>query len=126
MTDTRAWKKITGRQGDWNARVEYDDGSIEELACVHDRFWREGRAYHDPWEGAHLRNSQKFQKHLELMRSKQRVVMTSNKMDRSRLRGHGAMKRLNYRGVFNIKDFISDENGTRFTINGGVPKSRKV
>jgi hypothetical protein len=41
MTDTRAWKKITGRQSDWDARGEYDDGSIEELACVHDRFWRE-------------------------------------------------------------------------------------
>jgi len=36
------------------------------------------------------------------------------------------MKRLNYRGVFNIKDFISDENGIRFTINGGVPQRRKV
>ena len=36
MTDTRAWKKITGRQGDWNARVEYDDGSIEVLTTPND------------------------------------------------------------------------------------------
>src|SRR6516225_9246141 len=114
-------KNIRGRQGDWNALVEYDDGSTETLPCVHDHFWREGREYHDLWNGADLRHTNKFQTHMELMRSKRRVVMTRNEMDPSRSRGHGTMKRTGYRGVFNIKNFVFNDDGIHFTIDGGVP-----
>jgi hypothetical protein len=118
------WKKITGRQGDWTAMVQYDDGSTEALACAHDRFWREGRQYHDPWNGGDMRHTKKFEKYIELMQSKKRVVMTANEMDANRTRGHGAMKRVGYRGVFNIENFIADDGGIRFTINGGIPRCR--
>ncbi len=118
----KRWKSIKGSQGAWNAKVEYDDGSTEVLACVHDRFWREGRQYHDPWNGGDMRQSKKFQDHIDLMRSKGRVIMTSNKMDVNRARGAGAMKRLGYRGIFNIENFTCDDRGIRFLINGGISK----
>ena len=118
-------KNIRGRQGDWNALVEYDDGSTETLPCVHDHFWREGREYHDLWNGADLRHTNKFQTHMELMRSKRRVVMTRNETDPSRSRGHGTMKRTGYRGVFNIKNFVFNDDGIHFTIDGGVPMIQK-
>jgi hypothetical protein len=119
------WKKITGRQGDWNAIATYDDDSTDLLACVHDRFWREGRQYHDPWNGADLRNTEKFKKHIELMRSKKRVIMTQNEMDLRRTHGPGAMKRTGYRGIFNIENFSFDDDGIRVTINGGIPQCRQ-
>ena len=59
------------------------------------------------------------------MRSKKRVIMTQNEMDLRRTHGPGAMKRTGYRGIFNIENFSFDDDGIRFTINGGIPQCRQ-
>jgi hypothetical protein len=92
------------------------------LACVHDRFWLNGNHYHDPWDGEGLRETKKFRDHIELMRTKKRVIVTSNETNLSRRRGHAQMKRVGYRGVFNIDNFVFNDAGMDFDFIGGIPR----
>ena len=80
--------KIRGSQGSWEAQVTYPDGRKEILPCVHQHFWKSGPSgpgYDDPWT-PDLRKSAKFAKHVELIRSKGRVILTADKIDRSKTR----------------------------------------
>jgi hypothetical protein len=114
---------IKGNQGVWNAKVEYDDGSVEILACVHDRCWVSGNHYHDAWDGPRAkiaRKTKKFRDHVELMRTRKRVIVTSNETH-----GIRAQTRVGYRGVFNIDNFtFSEADGVSFDFVGGIPKTK--
>jgi hypothetical protein len=109
--------RIKGSQGSWEAEVRYEDGHTEILACLHDHFWRntpDGPYYNDPWT-PELRTTAKFLKHVEVIKSTGRVIMTSDKIDPSKERGAaGYFTRTGYIAVFTIDNFVLDEDSMRF------------
>ena len=77
--------KFKSSQGSWEADVTYSDGGREVLACVHKYFFKRDAAsfyYDDPWT-PDLRESTKFAKHVELIRSKGRVILTTDDVEES-------------------------------------------
>lgn len=60
----------------------YADGSKEVLPCVHQYFWK----------------STKFAKHIDLLRSKRRVVLTEDKITENKGRAEGFFERISYIG----------------------------
>ncbi len=96
--------------------MTYPDGRKEVLAGVHQHFWKSdtsGSYYDDPWT-PDLRKSAKFAKHVELMRSKGRVILTTDKIDESKNRGEGFFERTGYIAVYKIDNLIIDDKGMRF------------
>ena len=96
--------------------MTYPDRRKEVLACVHQHFWRSGPSgpcYDDPW-ASDLRKSPKFTKHVELIRSKGRVILTTDKIDESKNRGEGFFERTGYIAVYNIDGLVLDDEGMRF------------
>lgn len=110
--------KFKGSQGSWEAEVTYSDGSSEALACVHKRFFKRDAAgfyyYYDDPCTLPLRESAKFAKHVELIRSKGRVILTTHDVTESKGRGEGFFKRTGYVAVYPISDFVLDDDGMRF------------
>ena len=114
--------KIKGSQGSWEAEVTYPDGRQEVLACVHEYFWKKGPSgacYDDPWT-PELLKSNKFIKHVDLMRTKGRVIVTKDDVNKSKNRGAGFFARTGYVGVFDIDGLVVDDNGTRFNFTRRV------
>ena len=108
--------KIRGSQGSWEAQVTYPDGRKEILPCVHQHFWKSGPSgpgYDDPWT-PDLRKSAKFAKHVELIRSKGRLILTADKIDRSKTRDERFFERTGYIAVYNIDGLIVDDEGMRW------------
>ena len=120
-------QKIKGSQGSWEAEVTYGDGTKEVLACVHQHYWRNGPSgpyYDDPWatnQGYAIRDSAKFSKHIALIRSKGRVILTTDKIDESKQRAEGFFQRTGYVAVYDIADFVLDDRGMRFRFVGRIP-----
>ena len=75
--------KCKGSQGSWEATVIYPDKTQEVLACGHE-FWVKGGPhglrYYDPWTPELMRTN-KFAKHVELLKSKGRVIITSDEIN---------------------------------------------
>jgi len=70
---------IEGRQGQWWAKVQYDDGIIERVPCVHGLYWSVGNHYHDSWERRpELMRTKKFAEHAEMLRTLKRCVVTDS------------------------------------------------
>ena len=119
--------KFKGSQGSWEAEVTYSDGSEEVLACVHKHYFKRGDAgyyYSDPWT-PELLQSAKFAKHVELIRSKGRVILTTDGIDeRKRGRGEGVFKRTGYVGVYPISDLVIDNEGMHFRFVGSPIRPR--
>jgi hypothetical protein len=108
--------KIRGSQGSWEAQVSYPDGRKEVLACVHQHFWKSGPSgpcYDDPWT-PELRETAKFAKHVDLIRTKGRVILTTDNINESKNRGEGFFERTGYVAVYNIDDLVVDDEGLRF------------
>ncbi len=113
--------KFKGSQGSWEAEVTYSDGSREVLACVHKHYFKrdaDGFYYEDPWT-PELRQTAKFAKHVELIHSKGRVILTTDDVNESRGRGEGFFKRTGYVAVYPVSDFVIDDNSMRFRF--GIP-----
>ena len=107
--------KIKGSQGSWEAEVTYPDERKEVLACLHQYYMKggpSGPTYNDPWT-PELRISTKFAKHVELIRSKGRVILTSDDINEGKGRGGGFFSRTGYIAVYGIDDFIIDDEGMR-------------
>jgi hypothetical protein len=116
-------KKILGAQGSWEATVTYSSGRQEELACVHQYYWRndgKGPWYEDPWT-PQLRQTPKFAKHVALIQSSQRVILTTDKINEVKKRGEGFFERTGYVAVFTIVDFALDDQGMRFHFKERIP-----
>lgn len=100
MTDIYV-KKFKGSQGScWEAEVTYSVGSREVLACVHKYFFKrdaEGLYYSDPFT-AELLQTTKFAKHADLIRSKGRVILTTDAVNESGGRGRRFFQALRLRG----------------------------
>jgi hypothetical protein len=108
--------KIKGSQGSWEATVSYPDKRKEVLACVHKHFWKvgpSGPCYDDPWT-PELRKTSKFANHVELIRTTQRLILTTDDVDESKRRGEGYFRRTGYIGIYTIEDFVVDDSGMRF------------
>jgi hypothetical protein len=114
--------KFKGSQGSWEAEVTYSDGSKEVLPCVHKHYFKRDADgffhYEDPWT-EELRQSKKFAKQVELMRSKGRVILTTDDFDESKGRNEGCFKRTGYVAVYPISDFVIDDTGMHFRF--GIP-----
>jgi hypothetical protein len=106
-------KDIKGQRGSWQAHVTYTDGTEEELACVHKQLAAAWPLYNDPWT-PELRITGRFAKHVELIDSKRRVVLTDDLVDESKNRGEGYFERSNTITVYDISDFALDDAGMRF------------
>jgi hypothetical protein len=106
--------KIVGAQGSWSARATYDDGAQETLACVHKHYLK-NTEYEDPWT-PDLRQSQKFAEHVDLIRKRNRVILTTDDVDPSKLPGRGFFKRTGYVAVHAIGDFVLDQTSMRFRL----------
>ncbi len=85
--------------------MTYPDGRKEVLPCVHKYFWKvdqRGPYYDDPWaspadeQSYAIRQSGKFAKHVALIRSKGRVVLTTDDVTESKRRAEGFFKRTGY------------------------------
>jgi hypothetical protein len=102
--------KFKGSQGSWEAEVTYSDGSKEVLACVHKHYFKRDADgfyyYHDPYLALteHFRST-KFTKQIELIRSKGRVILTTDEVDESKEFDVGFLKRTGYVAVYPISDF---------------------
>ena len=84
------------------SEVSYSDGTKEVLACVHKHYFKrdaDGYYYEDPWTPEH-RQTTKFAKHIELIRSKGRVILTTDDFNQSKGRGEGCFKRTGYVAVY--------------------------
>jgi hypothetical protein len=119
----KAVKKITGSQGTWQVTVKYDDGTTDVLPCVHQYFWQNapgGPYYDDPLDEGDggIGDTNKFQKHVALIREKGRVVLTT---DESKGRGKGFFQRTGYVAVYSIADFTLDETRVRFRFDDRFP-----
>jgi hypothetical protein len=109
-------------QGSWEAEVTYSDGSREILACVHKHWFKRdagGFYYEDPWT-PELRQTAKFATHVEMIRSKGRVILTTDEINQSKRRGEGFFKRTGYIGVYPISDFVVDDESTRFRFGSPI------
>jgi hypothetical protein len=118
-------KKILGAQGSWEAKVTYSDGRQEELACVHKHYWKKDAAgffYEDPWT-PQLRQTQKFAKHVDLIRSVQRVVLTTDNINEAKNRGEGFFERTGYIAVYKIEEFVLDDQSMRFRFKQRIPNA---
>ena len=127
---TKQVKKFKGSQGSWEVTVDYTDGSREILPCVHQHFFRvdaeRGYCYDNSWEaGEEVRKTAKFAKHVELIRSKKRVVLTSDDVDESRGRGESRFKRTGYIFVSDVADVVVDNAGLRFRFVGTPLRKRR-
>ena len=69
-------KKFTGSQGSWEVRVDYTDGTKEVLPCAH-KYHLDGLCYNDPWSDE-LRALPRYQRHIDLIREKRKVVLTTD------------------------------------------------
>jgi hypothetical protein len=110
--------KFKGSQGSWEAEVTYSDGSKEVLACVHKLYFKrdaDGFYYHDPHCAVpeHVR-SPKLTKQIELMRSKGRVILTTDEIIGSDELDPGYFKRTGYVAVYAISDLVIDDDGMHF------------
>jgi hypothetical protein len=117
--------KFKGSQGSWEAEVTYSDGSKETLACVHKHYFKRcadgGFGYHDPHLAVseHVR-SPKFTRQIELIRSKGRVILTTDDVDESSELDPGSFKRTGYVAVYPISDFVIDDKGMRFRFGNPI------
>lgn len=114
--------KFKGSQGSWDAEVTFSDGSKEVLPCVHKHFFKRDAAgfyYEDPWT-PELRRGSKFAKQVELMRSKGRVILTTDDLDESKGRGEGCFKRTGYVAVYPISDLLIDDAGMHFRFGNPI------
>ena len=106
--------KFVGAQGSWNALAVYDDGAQETLACVH-KHYLQNTDYEDFWT-LDLRQLPKFAEHIDLIRERNRVILTTDDVDPSKLPGRGFFKRTGYVAVYAIGDFVLDETSMRFRL----------
>jgi hypothetical protein len=117
--------RCKGSQGQWQATVTYNDGTQEILPCVHSFFWRAGRHFHDPWTPEWFTKT-KFKKHVALIKEKMRVIVTDSDVDPRKVRivgrGHGAIKRLGYKGIFTIENLVINEQGVSFDFAGSYAR----
>jgi hypothetical protein len=116
--------KFKGVQGSWEAEVTYSDGSKEALACVHKHYFKrdaDGFYYHDPHVRVpeHVR-SPKLTKQIELMRSKGRVILTTDDIVGSDELDPGYFKRTGYVAVYLISDLVIDDAGMRFRFGNPI------
>jgi hypothetical protein len=110
--------KCRGSQGSWEATAVYPDRSQEVLACGHAHWVKGGPGglyYSDPWTPELMRTN-RFAKHVELLRSKNRVIITSDEINEAGGRGAGYFKRTGYQGIFTIDGLIVDDAGMRFRL----------
>jgi len=106
--------------------VTYPDGHQEELACVHQYYWKGGASgpyYDDPWT-PELRQTPKFAKHVELIRSIGRVILTTDKINEAKNRGEGFFERTGYVAVFSIDGFVVDDAGMRFRFTERIANAK--
>lgn len=110
--------RCKGSQGSWEATVIYPDKTQEVLACGH-MYWVKGGdnglQYYDEWT-PELMKTNKFAKHVELLRSKSRVIITRDEVNVGGERGGGFFKRTGYQGIFTIADLTVDDSGMRFRL----------
>jgi hypothetical protein len=116
--------KFKGSQGSWEAEVTYSDGSKEVLACVHKHYFKRdalGFYYHDPHLAIpeHVRST-KFTKQIELIRSKGRVILTTDDVNESKMLDPGFFKRTGYVAVYPISDFVIDDEGMHFRFGNPI------
>jgi hypothetical protein len=114
----KQWKDATGIHGNWNAKLTWKDGTIEELPCAHLYFVRGDKkkgimTYHDPldWdEDGGQRGperalaSGKMQAWVELARKLGRVILTSDYVNEDGKPGIPFFTRKGYIGVYDIAD----------------------
>lgn len=115
---TRMKLKCKGSQGSWEATVFYPDKKQEVLACAHAHWTKggpDGLRYHDPWT-PELMRTKKFARYVELLRSKGRVILTSDEVNEAGERGGGYFKRTGYQGIFKIEELTVDESGMKFRL----------
>ena len=110
--------KCKGSQGSWEATVIYPDKTQEVLACAYE-YWvkggPDGLCYYDPWTPELMRTN-KFAKHVELLKSKGRVIITSDEINQAGGRGAGFFKRTGYKGIFAIDGLTIDDSGMRYRL----------
>jgi hypothetical protein len=111
-------KKFTGSQGSWEVRVDYTDGTKEILPCAH-KYHLDGLCYNDPWSDE-LRALPRYQRHIDLIREKRKVVLTT---DDTPVEGP-RFKRTGYIAVFSIADFVEDADGMRFRLTERFPNAK--
>jgi hypothetical protein len=132
---TQQWKDATGIYGNWNARLTWKDGTIEELPCAHAYFVRGGRGvmtYHDPldWDEdggprgpERALASRKMQDWVELARRLGRVILTSDYVNED---GNPSIPftRRGYIGVYDIADLTFDAaTGLQFKFTRRYPRA---
>jgi hypothetical protein len=106
--------KTLSNRGKWTVPVQYDDGSMHELPCIHRRFTR-GLNYNDP-ELTEYWHLAKWAPYWELLRTTKRAVLTISKVDPDVPRAQGQSQRIGYVDVFDIEDVEADEQGLRFRL----------
>ncbi len=116
--------KITGSIGKWTAKVRYigtDAPPTETLPCLHKRYWKAGSQYYeDPDasvtnpESYIYREASKFAELFDLLKLKQRIVLTNDIVTEDRNRAEGRFEREGYVGVYDVDNVTLDERGLRF------------
>ena len=106
--------KIKGSQGSWEVSTRFG-----KLPCVHQYYWRvdeHGPYYHDPRaipDG--YAHGAKFEKHIALIRSAKKVVLTEDVINKNHSEGaDGFFSRVDYVGIFEIDDVTLDDDGLQF------------
>jgi hypothetical protein len=96
------------------------------LPCVHRYFWQNAPGipyYDDPLGdgGGGIGDTNKFRKHVVLIREKGRAVLTT---DENKGRGKGFFQRTGYVAVYSIADFTLDETRVRFLFHDRFPMAQ--
>jgi hypothetical protein len=120
MTSKLKAVDFTGQHGSWHARVDYNDGTSENLPCVHDYFWKNGGGgayYMDP-DQTPTCNGKESLKHWDNLRKMRRVILTKDKVNPGHAPGAGRFERLpkpeGYIGVYDIADAECTEESSLF------------
>lgn len=111
---------IRGHLGSWTATVPYTDGSTEELPVVHGYFWQVGP--NGPFysrSAADCNSGGKWPAHIALLAKSERVVVSKDKVPENDAE---PFEREAYAGVFEIADFVHDQNGLRFKFTKRLPE----
>lgn len=93
-----------GSQGSWEVSTRFG-----KLPCVHQYYWRvdeRGPYYHDPRATPDgYAHGAKFEKHIALIRSAKKVVLTEDVINKNHSEGaDGFFSRVDYVGIFEIDD----------------------
>jgi hypothetical protein len=107
----QAVSNIKGSQGSWEVSTPFG-----KLPCVHQYYWRvdeRGPYYHDPRATPDgYAHGAKFEKHIALIRSAKKVVLTEDVINKNHSEGaDGFFSRI---GIFEINGVTLDDDGLQF------------